>query len=344
MLANRLSKAKAVVLTQQGPQYTESLSWNPTQNAGLIIRPLLIGICQSDVKESTQQREGVSQFGHELVGRIEQTWGETKFILGDLVSLDPNISINRTTGFTTLMAAESSTENINAAFYKLPKDKNLLGFIFVEPLACALHCINQTLLQLNQTNFNNQRIAIVGAGTAGTLIASSIKQLGGTITLLNQHQDRLDFLHQRELFSAAELKPINHEPLAPYDIVIISTKFITHHQLTLTMPMIKNGGLLILYGGTKNGDIFQDIPVDNIRRDEKTIRFQSTNKTISITGTYGTDPHSFLQAINWLDKGMVNFEPLITHEIELKALPETLEKMATSRQLGKVIIRNKTDE
>ncbi len=115
--------------------------------------------------------------------------------------------------------------------------------------------------------------------------------------------------------------------------------FITLDQVRSTLPLVRDGGIVVLYGDTKKETIFEAIDIDQLRRHEQQKTMCYENKAFQLIGSYGADANSFQQAIEWLAQGTLDVEKLITGTISLQELPLLLKKMMSERYFGKIIIR-----
>jgi cyclitol reductase len=193
-----------VALTPEGPQLRPGLAWSPRHPAGVMVRPLVLGICRSDYKEAARQRQGASQFGHEVVGEVVARWGKAPFEVGEWVCLDPNRPLNRGTAFADLMPADGTQQELTEALHRVPGSVRLERAVFAEPLACAVHCLDQVTRALGG-QVSGSEVLVVGAGIAGTLIALSAQAAGATVSLRNAGVDKLEFLRVTGLLPAGAL-------------------------------------------------------------------------------------------------------------------------------------------
>ena len=85
---------------------------------------------------------------------------------------------------------------------------------FVEPLAAALE------IQEQITIAKTDKVAVIGDGKLGLLIAKSIALTGCTLTVFGRHQDKLDVLKDDALMTRIDLLD---EDFGSFDIVVECT-------------------------------------------------------------------------------------------------------------------------
>lgn len=335
---------RRVELSAKGPVLKRyDLAGAVGQNA-LIVRPLLMGICRSDLKEMKSARPVRRDFGHELIGVVEWSGGALPLRRGELVTYDPHVSIERTSGFGELLVAVSNARDLRLAFPQVSGRVPLRKLVMCEPLACAAHCVFRLCGLLSTRWLGGVNIAVVGAGNAGTFIALLVKHLGGTVTLFNRNARRLDFLQQRALFGAKELKRFGKARPQTFDVVIPTTSFLFPEVLDLSLEIVRGAGTLLLFGGTHEGTSFPGVRlrVDDLRRKELTKDISWKGKQVKVAGTHGAKPQDFAAVISYLSDYPEAFpvERLIVEEISLEALPPTLQRLSIDEEgyVGKVIV------
>ncbi|MFH0859328.1 MAG: medium chain dehydrogenase/reductase family protein [Patescibacteria group bacterium] len=318
-------------------QVKENLSKNY-----LILKLLISGVCRSDLKEIKQLRTIRRDFGHEFIGEVISCSKGLKIGIGDWVVYDPHIKLkSRSSGFAEYLMAEGKIENLNNGFIKVPKKVSLRRLVFIEPLACANHCVNQLFKHLKIENASGLNIAIIGAGTAGSLIGLIIKHYGGHVIFFNRSSKRIDFMRENGLFNKNEYKKLSEKIEKKFDVVIPTTSFIFPSIMKKCLQIVKNNGVIHLFGGTKRSIKYKFLnqDIDKIRRKEKLVRFSYNDKRIKFSGTHGALTEDFVKAINYLSyKNQFSVEKIITAEVGLKQLPLILKTLSVSGGMGKTIV------
>lgn len=312
-----------------------------TTEPQLIIRPKLVGICRSDIKEFLGTRTVRHDFGHEILAEIVATNDPQLPSVGSLVVLDPHVKIKRTSGFGELVVATANVNDLLKAFIPVSSSIREDRLIFVEPLSCAHHCVANLMKFEEQKNLKGLSVGIIGAGMTGTLIGLLCRHYGADVTLINRGQERLDFLESTKLYTRDRLLRTDHIS-QQFDVVIPTTTFLLPEILTLSEGIVKDKGLILLYGGTKAEDKFpgfEHINIDEIRRSQSTQLVQTT-KSFRICGTHGATTDDFKTIANLLSESttQLHVEKLITRQIKLKDVPQTIINMAEKETSGKTIV------
>jgi threonine dehydrogenase-like Zn-dependent dehydrogenase len=262
--------------------------------------------------------------------------------IGSLVVLDPHVKINRTSGFGELVVASGSVENLAKAFIEIPTTAINERFVFTEPLACAHHCVANLLKYRQAKNLNGLSVSIVGAGMTGTLIGLLCRYYGATITIVNRSAERLGFLAGTSVFSKDELSLIN-EVNREFDVVIPTTTFLFPEILEFCEKAVKESGAILLYGGTKAGDVFpstDNVDIDKIRRTQQTEEVSIGKKNFHLCGTHGATTEDFKTVVKLLKDhpSVLPVERLISRRIKLDEVPRVLVEMTTNEIPGKIIV------
>jgi threonine dehydrogenase-like Zn-dependent dehydrogenase len=169
------------------------------------------------------------------------------------------------------------------------------------------------------------------------LIAGLADLAGAEVALHNRGRDRLDFLAERGVLPAAVGREV---PPDSQDVVVVATSFVFPDLLRDALGLVRPGGVVMLYGGTKAGDRLPDLDcdLDTVRRGECAWMAGWRGKPVVVGGSYGTGPADFPRAVAALAGGLV-VEPLVTGEVALADLPAELGRLTTDRVLGKVLVR-----
>lgn len=282
-------------------------------------------------------------FGHELLAEVVESNNAQLPQAGSRIVLDPHVSIFRTSGFGELLFATGSVDDLLRAFIEMPISVTPDRLVFVEPLACAYHCVGNLLRFEQKRNLKGMSVGIVGAGMTGTLIGLLCIYYGAGVTIVNRSQQRLDFLESKSLFGKKDLR-LAHRIGRKFDVVIPTTTFLLPEILRLCEQVVKDMGLILLYGGTKAGDIFplrDEVDIDQIRRTEG-MQFIQADKPFRVGGTHGAKTADFKSMADLLSKHplAIPVEKLITNRILLQDVPQIISEMANKDSLGKTVVTN----
>lgn len=341
-MSTRQATPLAVELTADGPAVSHEPPTRPAAPDVVMVEPALVGVCRSDLKEIGGRRPGPSQFGHELVGVVTRS-STRRLPEGSRVCLDPNVPLRRGTGFARRMWAGGDARSLARALPLAPEGVPDRRLVFAEPLACAAHCLTMTRRHRETPSLRGVRMCVVGAGTAGVLIARLAEAYGALAAVTNRDAGRLEFLSSRRMLPGGGGAPPVKTPRKAWDVVVIATSFVLPELLEYALHLVRPGGLVMLYGGTKKGDHLPGLAcdLDGVRRTERVETAGWSGVPVRIGGSYGTTEEDFAQALSALSDAPdgLGVERLITDEVSLADLPETLRRMSTSRWYGKVVMR-----
>jgi threonine dehydrogenase-like Zn-dependent dehydrogenase len=327
-----------------GPRLVRTPPLRPPGEHAVRVRVELAGLCRSDLKEVAGKRHGVSQFGHEIVGSVEESTLDS-LPRGARVTLDPNVPIQRGTGFATQMWVAGPANRLTEALPVIPHEVTARRLVFTEPLACVRHCLTAASRHFGR-DLDGARVAVLGAGTAGVLIAGLARASGATVVLGNRSADRTAFVRER---LDVPVCPMAELPLSDVDIAVVATSFVLPEVLSEALRVVTPGGLVLLYGGTAPGAELSGldcaggpVDLDSVRRGETSVRADWHGKPVIIGGSYGTAPEDFpaaVRALVDLDPAVLPVERLITSEVRLAELPDVLRAQVSGRPLGKTLVR-----
>jgi cyclitol reductase len=332
----------SVELTPAGPRLSHERPRRPDTPHAVLVEPSLVGVCRSDLKEIGGRRPGPSQFGHELVGTV--VFSSTRRLpVGSRVCLDPNVPLRRGTGFARRMWAGGDAAALERALPPVPPGVAERRLVFAEPLACAAHCLTMTRRHLGTSDLKGVRICVLGAGIAGVLIARLAEADGARVVLANRDRDRLEFLAGRDALPSAGGVVLAEASAGAYDVAVVATSFVLPALLERALASVRRDGLVMLYGGTAAGDRLPGLAcdLDRVRRAELVRPVAWRGRPALVGGSYGTTRGDFDHALRALAAGPdgLGVERLVTAEVPLSELPETLLRLAGGRVLGKVLMR-----
>ncbi|MDN3357827.1 alcohol dehydrogenase catalytic domain-containing protein [Actinomadura sp. DC4] len=339
--ATRETAPTSVELTPSGPRLSHGPPRRPDTADAVLVEPALVGVCRSDLKEIGGRRPGPSQFGHELVGVV--TDSSTPLLpAGSRVCLDPNVPLDRGTGFARRMWAGGSPGALVRALPVAPAGTGERRLVFAEPLACAAHCLTMAGRHLRAGGLRGLRVCVLGAGMAGVLIARLAETAGAEVLIANRDADRLDFLRARDMLPSLGGARLG-EADPGHDVVVVATSFVLPELLERALNLLRRDGLVMLYGGTAAGDRLPGLScdLDRVRRAELVRETSWRGRPVRVGGSYGTTSEDFADALRVLadTPDGLGVERLITAEVSLPGLPDTLRRLASDRHLGKVLVR-----
>jgi alcohol dehydrogenase len=175
-----------------------------------LIRPTLVGICNTDVEITRGYMGFRGVLGHEFVGMVvacaDQSWlgrrvvGEINAACGRCAVCargDSSHCPTRTTlGIDRRDGAMARLFSLPiACLHEVPAGLPDAAAVFVEPLAAALEILEQSHIR------PTDRVAVVGDGKLGLLCAQALRLPGCEVVLVGRHPERWEWL--RELGIAA---------------------------------------------------------------------------------------------------------------------------------------------
>jgi alcohol dehydrogenase len=169
-----------------------------------IIRPHLIGICNTDIEITRGYKGFKGVLGHEFVGTVvacqNTSWvgrrvvGEINAACGGCTTClrgDASHCPERTTlGIKGRDGAMAELFSLPVAcLHDVPDDVPDAAAVFTEPLAAALEILEQSHVR------PTDRVAIVGDGKLGLLCAQALRLPGCEVVVVGRHAERGELLH-----------------------------------------------------------------------------------------------------------------------------------------------------
>ncbi|MGB8890228.1 MAG: alcohol dehydrogenase catalytic domain-containing protein [Candidatus Korobacteraceae bacterium] len=194
---------------------------------------------------------------------------------------------------------------------KLPDDVDLAEASLIEPLACCLHSISRTQLSPNDT------VAVLGAGTMGTLHVLLAKLEGARTIVSDVDEARLSFVQTQG--ADLTVNPRIDDPVQfvrdctegrGADVVVVAAGFLEAGEQALAM--VARTGHVILYASLH--------PSAALQLDWNAVHYRE----ITVTGSANNTDRDFRQAAALVGSRAVNLKPLISKLISLDELPREL--------------------
>ena len=171
-----------------------------------LVKVLACGICGTDrhIYHGEYPSTKPVILGHEFGGVIEEVGPSSKFKVGQVVSVDPNIVCGKCidcqagrTAFCPKLTALGVNINGGLAEYVLTPDTqiypvsnglNPLHLAFIEPLACSIRGLDLANLK------GGEKVAVLGGGVIGLLVVQLAMLAGASeIVLITRQKFRRDF-------------------------------------------------------------------------------------------------------------------------------------------------------
>ncbi|MBN3932890.1 alcohol dehydrogenase catalytic domain-containing protein [Streptomyces verrucosisporus] len=316
----------------------------------VVIKPDYIGICRADAKEVLGSRDVMEDrgplFGHELVGTVSFSGARTAFHEGDIVTLNPNITPARTTGFAEYVFVRGAEEQLNQAVIQVP-ESGIRGQIWMpEPLACIVHALGKLLELAHLKSLHGKRVGIIGAGCSGLMFAMHARHLGASVSVFNRRKMRRIFAQEQGILAENEIHPLAEarDHRNEFDVVIVAPSIATAETLEVAAGMAVDGAVVFVYGGTRKGDTFPigQVDVDTVRRREGIEPAEYRGKKLHIAGAYGCLREDYEEGFRLHAEHPDAFplERLTSKVIGLHEFPQVIMAVAAEKEdyPGKVLI------
>ncbi len=270
------------------------------QNEALI-RPLLLGICNTD-EEITKGYMGYKGvLGHEFVGVVEDC--DDKKLIGKRVTGGINLGCGNCPECAKGLERHCKNrqtlgiykkDGCFSEFFTLPVSNLLVvpdnvsdeTAVFIEPLAAAYEIFEQ--IQIKPTD----KVAILGDGKLGLSISLIMNNLNVDCIHMGKHKEKLEI--SRQFGSKVKLiSEIEESELKTFDVVIEATGSVGGFETSLSL--VRPRGILVLKStiAAKEGLNLASVVIDEI----------------TVTGSRCGQ---FAPVLRLMEKGKINTKPLIT--------------------------------
>lgn len=285
------------------------------------VRMVAAGICGTD--RHIVQREFPAALprvlGHEMVGIVEEEAGSGN-LSGKTVVVDPNmpcfscrecragrihlcrnrkaLGIDWDGGFQEYVLVPTSQ------LYELAPSAPSETGILAEPLSCCLHGLDRLAIQADN------RVAVVGLGPIGTMLALLLKSWGVQETIcLEKNAERRAAAKALGLDAWEwEGKPAR-DAHNTVDIVVDAVGSGT--IIEWAQETLRTGGQLLIFGVAKPGEIARIHP------------YTLYEKELSIVSAF-TNPFTMQRAVNTINSGVLPLKELLTDRITIHEVPGAL--------------------
>lgn len=286
-----------------------------------IIRPHLIGICNTDVEITRGYMGFHGVLGHEFVGTViacaDPAW-VGKRVVGEInaacfacaVCLRGDISHcpNRTTlGIDRRDGAMATAFSLPiACLHEVPASVPDSAAVFVEPLAAALEILEQSHLR------PTERVAVVGDGKLGAMIVQVLRLPGNDVTLFGRHPERWELFQQQGITCLPSTANVQHQ----FDVVVDCTG--QPAGLATARRLVRPRGRLILKS-TFHADS----------------QLNLTMLVVDEVQLIGSRCGPFAPALRLLERNLIATEPLIAGRF---ALADALSAFAATAGTLKILL------
>lgn len=299
------------------------------QPGEVLLKPLAVGICGSDLHVFEGQHPFVSYPvypGHEVAAKVFEVGpGVDASWKGALVALEPSITCGRceacrsghyniceklaVMGFQTPGAMGDYFSVEPRYLHRLPDNLDIEAGAMIEPLAVATHAAALTPVQ-------GRKVAVLGAGTIGLLVAQTVKAYGAASV------EVVDLLESRRQTANALGLEAKAPDNAKYDVIFECVG--TERALEAAIQGIRKGGNIVVLGvygkpTTITAGLIQDWE-------------------IGIKGSLMYTYRDYQEAIRLLANGQVQGKPLITHRFALSEVKQAFDAALQREKALKVML------
>ena len=288
------------------------------------------GLCGTDLaKLSHPQESAGARLGHEFAGVVRAVGAEVvRFVPGDRVtaahhvpcgtcwacrhgseSMCPQFKATNVDpcGFAELIRIPRL--HVEQVAFRLPDTMTYEEACFTEPLACAVRAVERSRV------LPGDRIAVVGAGGMGLLIAQALVARGADAIVLDIAEKRLALARElgipMAVNSAADgvYKPLTDlTDGAGVDGIVLTV--VNARILDGAQRAVRAGGRINIFAGATDGPRLAVDLVDLYHRE------------LTVVSTYSSTPATLAEAFALLADRRVRVSPLISHRLPLDAFDE----------------------
>ena len=299
----------------------------------ILVEMQACGLCGTDLAKlaKPETSRGVS-LGHEMAGVVCAVGsGVTRFAPGDRVLAAHHVpcgdcwacrhgndsmcpQFKRTNidpcGFAEVIRIPRL--HVDRVTIPLPDEMPFDVASFAEPLACAVRAVGRSHVQ------PGDRIAVLGGGGMGLLIAQTMIARGAVPIVLDVSEARLSLA--RALQVQATINPVREDVRGAVtemtDGVGLDGAILTVVSETILaemQPLLRPGGRINIFAGPSEGARLSLDVADVYHRE------------LSVVSTYSSTPTALAEAFDLLASNRVRVAPLISHRLPLTAFEEGVE-------------------
>lgn len=341
---------KALVLTEYNHFELQDVAKPTIQPNEVLVRVQAVGICGSDVHGmdgSSGRRVPPIVMGHEASGIIAEVGTDVRgWATGDRVTFDStvyalddwysrrgmyNLSDGRevvgvsTPDFRRQGAFAEFVAIPQHILYAIPDNVTFTQAALVEPVAVALHAVNLTPIQVNDS------AVVVGAGMIGLFVIQALKLAGcGTIIAIDLDDDRL---------ALAQKLGATHSINAKTENVPAQVQALTHgrgadvsFEVVGAGPTVKTAIECVRKGATVTlvGNLAPTVEMPLQAVVTRQLRLQGS---CSINGEYEA-------SLSLISSGRINVEAILSAEVPLSEGADWFKRLyAREKGLIKVVLK-----
>ena len=289
-----------------------------------LVKVLACGICGTDrhIYHGEYPSAKPVILGHEFGGVIEEVGPGSKFQVGQVVSVDPNIVCGKCldckegrTAFCPDLTALGVNINGGLAEYVLTSDSqiypvrndlNPLHLAFIEPLACSIRGLDLANLK------GGEKVAILGGGVIGLLVVQLAKLAGASeIVLVTRQKFRRDVA--LKIGATRVIDPLNENvdtAITNMDVTFECAGSV--ETFKQSQKITRRGGSVIVLGLTASDATLEVNP------------FNIVVNELRIQGSF-LNPLTQARAAELVESGKLNLDILISKVVDLSGVKAILD-------------------
>lgn len=301
----------------------------------LLVKVAACGVCGSDIPRMNYS--GAYRYpiicGHEFSGHVDKIGADvTRFAVGDLVSVPPLLPCRECdsclAGHFSLCedydyfgsrrdgayAQYTMVPQSNAL--KMPDGLDPRAAAMIDPSAIALHAIRKTDLR------PGARVAVLGAGPIGLFAVQWAKHLGASEVMALDLSEQKAAMAREAGADDAPTTPERALELAGrgYDVVIETAG--VSPTIALAAQLAARHGHAAFIGIPHHDVVFDEKTFSTFLRREITLHGSWNSFSAPFPGSEWTE------SADRLADGSIRWEFMITHELGLESLAETMKQLA----------------
>ena len=343
---------KAAFLVSAGEVDVREVPDPPAPAGGLVLQVEACGVCGSDLRRWKEGpppgTEGIIP-GHELAGVVVDVGRNvTRYVLGDRLAVAPDVHcglcyycgrgmynlcqdlrlVGVTPGYPGGMAEKMVlTDEIltNGIVHPMPPGLPFAKGALAEPCSSVLAAHHKAGTSLGDV------VVIMGAGPIGCLHLAIAKARGAVVVVSEPSEPRREMAARFQPDAvvdpfhddlAARVRQLTHGLGA--DIVVCANPVAATQ--TQAVEIVRKAGRVVLFGGLPKANPMVSLDANRIHYGE-----------IQLVGAFSYHPSFHEQALDFLDRGLIRSDLLITHTFPLDRIREAFEVAASGHAL-KVIV------
>ncbi len=210
--------------------------------------------------------------------------------------------------------------------FEIPKDITYQEAAFLEPLACAVHGIEEAEIRLNDT------VVINGAGPIGLLLLQLAKLQGAHTIITDLSEERISLARKLGADKTLNVTRVKNGVKAVKELTEGRGADIAMEAVGIpevwekTITMVRKGGKIILFGGCPSGT--------SIKINTQLFHYGE----VSIKGVFHHTPNYVKKAFDLICRKTINIDSLVTKQYPLIKIKEVLEKLIVHQGLKFAII------